>query len=99
MADLDLWAKDSMLSNFADDTQSIIISECKESLLDVTTQEAYNIMNLFFGSNNSVNHAERAAILYNSNGKGKDITIENIGGEKLKSTSSKKLLRIYIHWS
>ena len=48
MADLDLWAKDSMLSNFADDTQSIIISECKESLLDVTTQEAYNIMNLFF---------------------------------------------------
>ena len=70
MADLDLWAKNSMLSNFSDDTQSIVISECKESLLEVTTQEANNVIN-FFGSNNLVNNAEKAAVLYNSNGKGK----------------------------
>ena len=31
MADLDLWTKDSKLSNFADDTQSIIIEDTREN--------------------------------------------------------------------
>ena len=34
MADLDLWTKDSKLSNFADDTQSIIIKETREGLIE-----------------------------------------------------------------
>ena len=33
MADLDLWTADSKLSNFADDTQSVVIKEDKESLM------------------------------------------------------------------
>ena len=40
MADLDSWTKNSMLSNFADDTQSIIISEDRNDLLEITTREA-----------------------------------------------------------
>ena len=39
MADLDLWTEDCVLSNFADDTQSIIISESRESLLEITKQD------------------------------------------------------------
>ena len=46
MADLDSWAKNSMLSNFADNTQSIIISDSRENLLEVTTTEANIVINL-----------------------------------------------------
>ena len=37
----------------------------------------------FFENNNFVNNSDKAAVLYNSEGKGKSITIEGIGGEKL----------------
>ena len=35
MADLDLWTENSSLSNFADDTQSIIVSDNRENLLEM----------------------------------------------------------------
>ena len=50
----------------------------------------------FFENNNLVNNADKAAILYNSNGKGKDIKIEDIGGAKLKSSNSEKLLGLHV---
>ena len=96
MADLDSWAKNSMLSNFADDTQSIIISGSKVNLLEITTREANNVIR-FFGSNNLVNNAEKAVVLHNSNGKGQNIIIENIGGEILESSHTEKLLGLYIN--
>ena len=34
MADLDLWTKESMITNFADDTQSVIIKDGKEEAVD-----------------------------------------------------------------
>ena len=39
MADLNLWTLDSGLSNFADDTQSVIISEDRETALETTKRE------------------------------------------------------------
>ena len=93
---MDLWTENSKLSNFADDTQSIIISDNIEEAIEITQKEANNIVE-FFESNNLVNNADKAAILYNSKGKGEQITIENIGGEKLKSTNSEKLLGLHVN--
>ena len=83
MADLDMWTNECTLSNFPDDTQSLCISETKESVVDKTTKQANNIMN-FFTANDLVNNADKAAILFNSKGKGEDVTIENVGGVTLK---------------
>ena len=91
MADLKLWTENSSLSNFADDTQSIIKSDSRENLLEITSKEASNVVK-FFASNNLVNNAEKAATLYNGNGKGECIKIKNIGGEIIQSSFSEKLL-------
>ena len=96
MADMDLWAGNSILSNFADDTQSIHISDKTESLLETTRLEANSIIK-FFECNNLVNNADKAALLYNGKRKEKPITIENIGGENLVSTYSEKLLGLHIN--
>ena len=84
MADMDLWIENSMLSNFADDTQTIVISDNIEKALEITTKEANSVVS-FFGCNNLVNNADKAAVIYNSNGKGGHITVENIGSEKMNS--------------
>ena len=39
MADLDMWTKNSLLANFADDTQIIIINENLEEAIETTTEE------------------------------------------------------------
>ena len=96
MADLNLWTENSVLSNFADDTQIIIVSDNRQNLLDTTTKEANNVLS-FFRSNNLVNNSEKAADLYNCKGKGEVITVENIGGENLTSTVSEKLLGLHIN--
>ena len=96
MADMDLWTEQSRLSNFADDTQSIIIADNQKEVLEITKKEANSIIS-FFESNNLVNNANKAAILYNSKGKGKNISVENIGGETLNSINQEKLLGMYIN--
>ena len=53
-----------ILSNFADDTQSIIVRESKENLLETILKEADSVIE-FFANNNLVNNAEKAAVLYN----------------------------------
>jgi hypothetical protein len=95
MADMDLWAENSLLSNFADDTQSII-SDNLAKALESTSKEANNIIS-FFGLNNLVNNPDKAAVLYNSKGKGVNITVNNIGGENLNSTYSEKLLGLNLN--
>ena len=95
MADKDLWT-DSRLQNFADDTQSIVIDEEEERVIENTKKEANGVIN-FFKSNNVVNNADKAALLYNSKGKGKEITIEDIGGEQIQSTKTEKLLGLHIN--
>ena len=96
MADMDLWTKNSMLTNFADDTQSIVISDNKENAIETTIKEANSVID-FFGTNNLVNNADKAAILYNTKGKASEIIVENIGGENLKSSFSEKLLGLHIN--
>jgi hypothetical protein len=96
MADLELWTEDSKLSNFADDTQSIIISDNRDDLLETAKIEVKSVMN-FFSSNGLVNNADKAAVLYNCKGKSKDITIENIEGGNLVATKSEKLLGLNIN--
>ena len=79
MADLDLWTENSTLSNFADDTQSIIVRENKKNLLETASSEAKCVID-FFRSNGLVNNADKAAVLYNGKGKSEIITVENVGG-------------------
>ena len=81
MADMELWTKDSKLSNFADDTQSIIIKDNKKDALETVKVESKKIID-FFASNNFVNNANKAALIYNSKGKGGEISVD-IGGEML----------------
>ena len=40
MADMNLWVENSLLSNFADDTQSIVINDNIEEAMETTTREA-----------------------------------------------------------
>ena len=47
MADMDLWIDNSKISNFADDTQSIVISDDLEKALEITTKEANNVIKFF----------------------------------------------------
>ena len=96
MADLDLWIENSKLSNFADDTQTIVISDNIDKALEITSKEANSVI-AFFGCNSLVNNANKAALLYNSKGKGRQITIENIGSEKINSTSCEKLLGLHLN--
>ena len=96
MADMDLWAGNSIISNFADDTQTIHISENTENLLETTRKEANNIIK-FFECNNLMNNADNAALLYNSKGKGNCITIKDIVGENVESRYSEQLLGLYIN--
>ena len=96
MADLHLCVQKSTLANFADDTQSMIVCDNKEEAIETTRREANNVIK-FFRNNNLVNNSDKAAVLYNSKGKGETITIENIGGEKLESTKSEKLLGLFIN--
>jgi retron-type reverse transcriptase len=47
MADLNLWTENSTLSNFADDTQSIIVSDNRKNLLETATIEANSAIDFF----------------------------------------------------
>ena len=85
-----------MLSNFADDTQSIIIENNIERVCEKTSNEANNVIS-FFECNNLVNNPDKAALLYNSKGKGRNITINNVGGKSINSTYSEKLLGLHLN--
>ena len=80
MADIDLWTKESVLSQYADDTQSLCIAENKENVVQMTTREANNIME-FFSANDLVSNADKTCVIYNTKGKGEVVTLENVGGE------------------
>jgi hypothetical protein len=88
MADLDLWTVNSTLSNFADDTQSIIVSDNRKNLLETASSEANKVID-FFRNNGLVNNADKAAVLYNGKGKSEAITVENVGGENLYQHTQK----------
>ena len=95
MADLDLHVSEGCsLSQFADDTQSLCVAKTKEEVLKTTKEEADNVIN-YFSANDLCNNSDKAAILYNSKGKGQTISLE-IGGKELKSKQSEKLLGLYI---
>ena len=101
MADLDLWTKESMITNFADDTQSVIIKDGRDEAVDTAKKEANSVIE-FFENNNFVNNSDKAAVLYNSGGQGTSITIEGIGGETIasnESEKSEKLLGLHINSS
>ena len=96
MADLQLWTKNSQLSNFADDTQSIVIGDTKE-IVEKTVKEESEAVMAFFKSINLVNNADKAALIYNSGRKGAvDVTMNNIGGEALTSKRRDKLLGLEV---
>ena len=50
-----------------------------------------------YSCNNLVNNSEKAAMLYTTKGGGGKITIHGIGGEKLESIRSEKLLGLHIN--
>ena len=73
-----------------------MVGDTVEETLETTKKEANSVIS-FFECNNLVNNANKAAILYNSKGKGKSVTIENIGGETITSSSREKLLGLHIN--
>ena len=75
MADLDLWTDECVISNFADDTQTLCVADSKESVVEMTTREARNVIN-FFSANDLVNNADKACVVYHSKGKGDIITLD-----------------------
>ena len=85
-----------MISSFGDDTQSIVINNNKENLIETTEIETKMIID-YFGANNLVNNPDKAAILYNSGGIGSEIVFESVGGENIKSSNSEKLLGLHIN--
>ena len=95
MADLDLYTDQSLLSNFADDTQSVIIADTEEQVKEIAKKEANSVID-FFRSNDLVNNATKAALLMNSKGKSLEASISDIGGTILKSKSSEKLLGLHV---
>ena len=82
MADLDQCVVKSHLSNFADDTQSIIIAESQEEAVEITHQESKSVLGFFSGVG-LVNNPKKAALLFNSDGKGSEVSME-VGGITLK---------------
>ena len=94
MADLNLWTKDSRLSNFADDTQSCIIKPTEEELRRTTIQESEAVVG-YFSANNLVNNKDKAALLYNNRRKADSITME-VAGENIQAKASEKLLGIQV---
>ena len=83
MADLDLWVNDSQLSNFADDTQSVLIADSEEELRKKALTESQAVV-AHFSANNLVNNPDKAALLYNNKGKAGNITMQ-IAGENITS--------------
>ena len=75
MADLDLWSTGGELSQFADDTQSSLMTNTEAELRRAAKEEAAAVVG-HFGANNLVNNADKAALLYNNKGKGEKITME-----------------------
>ena len=71
---LNLWTKDSRLSNFADDTQSCIIKPTEEELRRTTIQESEAVVG-YFSANNLVNNKDKAALLYNNRRKADTLRI------------------------
>ena len=83
MADLDLWVNESQLSNFADDTQSVLIADSEEELRRKALRESEAVVS-HFSANNLVNNPDKAALLYNKKGKASNIVME-IAGEEISS--------------
>ena len=94
MADLNLHVTESHLTNFADDTQSVIIAESKEEAERITQQESEKVLNFFKGVG-LVNNPKKAALLVNSDSRGSESSIE-VGGIALKSKESEKLLGLHV---
>ena len=62
MADLDLWTENSTVSNFADNTQSIIVSDNRKNLLETASIEANSVIYFLIVCNDLVNNADKAAV-------------------------------------
>ena len=94
MSDLDLHAEKSFKTNFADDTQNTVTADSKEEGEAITKEEAEEI-GRFFSSNNLVNNADKAALLYNSKGSaGK--TVMTILQEEIEAQETEKLLGLMV---
>ena len=71
------------------------VEETEEKTRKNTKEEAENIIT-FFNSVQLKNNPDKAALIYNSQGKGKKIEME-VGGEILQTSESEKLLGLHIN--
>ena len=95
MSDLNLHIENGTLTNFADDTQLTTVEDTEEKAINNTKAEADKIIS-FFNSVQLKNNPDKAALIYNSKGKEKEIEIE-VGGEVLQTKDSEKLLGLHIN--
>ena len=95
MADLDIHVtRNCKISQFADDTQSLCVEDNLDTVIKNTIEETTNVIN-YFSVNDLVNNSDKAALLYNTKGKGESITLK-ISGEEIKSKETEKLLGLNI---
>ena len=95
MSDMNLHLEKGTLTNFAGDTQLATIEESEEIAKKNTKEEADKIIS-FFQSVQLKNKPDKAALIYNSQGKEKKIEME-VGGVKLATSESEKLLGVTIN--
>ena len=95
MSDLNLHVQNGLLTNYADDTQLTTIEETEENAKKSTQEAAAEIIS-FFESVQLKNNPDKAALIYNSKGKEKKITLD-VGGETLHTAKSEKLLGLTIN--
>ena len=72
----------------------MIISDNLEHLKSTAENESQAVV-AHFSTNNLVNNANKAALLFNNRGKAETITM-NIAGEELESKETEKLLGIMV---
>ena len=95
MSDMNLHIDKGTLTNFADDTQLTTIENSEELARKNTKEEADKIIS-FFESVQLKNNPDKAALIHNSRGKEKKIEMV-VGGAKLETSQSEKLLGVTIN--
>ena len=97
-ADMEMWLKNSKLTNFADDTETHCSSKNKNEVKSFLEEDAINILK-FMASNGLVANQSKTELLIINDKNKEENTLQKIrlGNTFIEQTNSTKLLGIYIN--
>ena len=97
-ADMEMWLKNSKLTNFADDTETHCSSKDKDEVKNFLEEDAINILK-FMASNGLVaNQTKTELLILNEKNKEESVLQKiRVGSTYIERTDSTKLLGIYIN--